>query len=119
MTYLATAVFAIGLTYFWPTMIGFVGEYLPRTGALGMSLIGGAGMFGVSVWSPVIGSWLEKGKEMAREKGLTGDEVDFFAGQATLDNLAWFPAALIILFGLLYFYMKSKDFKPSNYSILD
>jgi len=119
MTYLATAIFAIGLTYFWPTMIGFVGEYLPRTGALGMSLVGGAGMFGVSVWSPVIGSWLETAKEKAVAEGLTGDAIDFFAGQQTLDNLAWFPAALILLFGLLYFYMKSKDFKPSNFSFLD
>jgi len=90
MTYLATAVFAIGLTYFWPTMIGFVGEYLPRTGALGMSLVGGAGMFGVSVWNPIIGTWLEKGKAKAIEEGLKGDEIDYFAGQATLDNLAWF-----------------------------
>ena len=119
MTYVATAVFAVGLTYFWPTMIGFVGEYLPRTGALGMSLVGGAGMFGVSVWNPIIGKWLDNAKETAKANGLTGDDIDFFAGQQTLDNLAWFPAALIILFGLLYIYMKRRDFKPNTSSLLD
>jgi len=112
MTYLATAVFAIGLTYFWPTMIGFVGEYLPKTGALGMSLVGGAGMFALTIWNPIIGGWLDKAKEAALASGLSGDAADLAAGQATLDNLAWFPAALIILFGLLYFYMRSRDFKP-------
>lgn len=112
MTYLATAVFAIGLTYFWPTMIGFVGEYLPKTGALGMSIVGGFGMFGVSIWNPIIGRWLDNAKNAAEKLGMTGDDVDFYAGQQTLDNLAWFPAALIVLFGLLYFYMRSRDFKP-------
>jgi len=112
MTYLATAVFAIGLTYFWPTMIGFVGEYLPKTGALGMSLVGGAGMFALSIWNPIIGGWLDKAKETALASGLSGEAADLAAGQATLDNLAWFPAVLIILFGLLYFYMRSRDFTP-------
>jgi len=112
MTYVATAVFAMGLTYFWPTMIGFVGEYLPKTGALGMSLVGGAGMFALTIWNPIIGGWLDKAKETALASGLSGEAADLAAGQATLDNLAWFPAVLIILFGLLYFYMKSRDFKP-------
>ena len=47
--------FAIGVCYFWPTMLGFVGEYLPKTGALGMSLIGGVGMAGLHhlIWEVV------------------------------------------------------------------
>lgn len=44
--YGAAIVFALGVTFFWPTMLGFVNEYIPKSGALGMSLIGGAGMFG-------------------------------------------------------------------------
>ena len=43
--YLVAILFAFGVCYFWPTMIGFVSEYLPKTGALGMSLVGGMGMF--------------------------------------------------------------------------
>ena len=53
MVYVAAIIFAMGVTYFWPTMIGFVGEYIPKSGALGMSLIGGAGMFSVSIFPPM------------------------------------------------------------------
>ena len=108
MTYVATAVFAVGLTYFWPTMIGFTGEFLPKTGALGMSLIGGAGMFGVSIWNPVIGGWLDSAKQKALAAGETLEQAEFIAGKATLDNLAFFPATLIIAFGILYFFVGRK-----------
>jgi fucose permease len=54
-TVAATAVFAIGVTYFWPTMLGFVSEYLPKTGALGLSIMGGCGMLSVSLILPLIG----------------------------------------------------------------
>ncbi|MEX0272966.1 MAG: sugar MFS transporter, partial [Flavobacteriaceae bacterium] len=45
MIYIAAVFFALGVCYFWPTMIGFTSEYISKTGALGMSLMGGAGMF--------------------------------------------------------------------------
>lgn len=106
MVYLAAIVFALGVMYFWPTMIGFVGEYLPKTGALGMSLIGGAGMFGVSMWSPVIGSWLDDAKAEAIASGVSAEAVELAAGQATLQNLALFPLFLIAAFGLLFAFRK-------------
>lgn len=108
MVYLAAVIFAMGVMYFWPTMIGFVGEHLPKTGALGMSLIGGVGMFGVSIWQPIIGGWLESERKIALASGLGKDAADLAAGQATLDNLAIFPAILILAFGGLYFYIKNK-----------
>jgi MFS family permease len=102
MIYLSAAVFALGVTYFWPTMIGFISEYQPKTGALGMSLMGGAGMFSVFVWNPVIGSWLDAAKKEAIESGVTGDAVELVAGQATLQSLAIIPGVLIIAFGVLF-----------------
>jgi len=106
-TYLAAVVFALGVTYFWPTMIGFIGEYQPKTGALGMSIIGGVGMFSVSIWNPVIGSWIDNAKEKAMAGGVSDVEADLLAGQAALANLGLFPAVLIILFGAL-FIMRNK-----------
>ena len=38
----AAIIFALGICYFWPTMLAFVSEYLPKTGALGLSVMGGA-----------------------------------------------------------------------------
>lgn len=108
MIYLAAIVFALGVTYFWPTMIGYVSEYLPKTGALGMSLLGGAGMFALTLWNPVIGGWIDAGRKAAIEKGLSGNEVDIVAGQVTLANLTYFPALLILCFALLYWVTKKK-----------
>lgn len=102
MIYVSAAVFALGVTYFWPTMIGFTSEYTAKTGALGMSLMGGAGMFSVSMWNPVIGGWLDAAKKEAIENGVTGDAVELVAGQATLQNLAMIPGVLIIAFGVLF-----------------
>jgi hypothetical protein len=106
MVYVSAILFALGVMYFWPTMIGFVGDNLPKTGALGMSLIGGAGMFSVSMWNPVIGGWLDAAKKEALAKGLSGADAELAAGQAALSNLALFPAALVIIFAGLFIYRK-------------
>ncbi len=106
MIYVSAAVFALGVTYFWPTMIGFTSEYTAKTGALGMSLMGGAGMFSVSMWNPVIGGWLDAAKKEAIESGVTGDAVELVAGQATLQSLAMIPGVLIIAFGVLFLLRK-------------
>jgi len=52
----SATVFAIGVCYFWPTMLGFVSERVPRSGALGLGLMGTVGMAVVGlVTSPVMG----------------------------------------------------------------
>ena len=40
----ALAVYAVGKTFFWPTMLAVVGDRFPRTGAVAMSIMGGIGM---------------------------------------------------------------------------
>lgn len=112
MVYIAAILFALGVMYFWPTMLGFIGEYLPRTGALGLSLIGGVGMAATGLWQPVIGRWLDTARSAAVDSGLAGDAADLAAGQATLDNLALFPLALIVLFAGLIFVLKQRGIKP-------
>ena len=41
---LALAVYALGKTFFWPTMLAIIGDRFPRTGAIAMSIMGGIGM---------------------------------------------------------------------------
>lgn len=108
MVYVAAILFAIGVCYFWPTMISFVAEYLPRTGALGMSLIGGVGMLGLSIFQPIIGSWIEGHRAAAGARGLSGEALELAAGQATLANIALLPVILILLFTFVFFYMKRR-----------
>jgi MFS family permease len=108
MVYFAAVLFAIGVMYFWPTMLGFTSEYLPKTGALGMSLVGGVGMFATAMWQPVIGKWLDDARQMALDGGISADAADLAAGQTALGNIVLFPLVLIVLFGGLYFYMRGR-----------
>ncbi|MCB4798581.1 MFS transporter [Neotamlana laminarinivorans] len=94
MTFVAAAVFAIGVTFFWPTMISFVAEYLPETGALGLSIMGGAGMFSVSLVLPVMGSLMDNAS----------------AGEA-LRTMSILPAILIVAFLGLNIYMNKRKQK--------
>ena len=94
LTFAAAAVFAIGVTFFWPTMLGFVAEYLPETGALGLSIMGGAGMLSVSIVLPIMGFLM--------------DNAD--AGEA-LRTMSILPAILIIAFAGLNVYMKKRTAK--------
>ncbi|HSG50366.1 MAG TPA: MFS transporter, partial [Longimicrobiales bacterium] len=55
-TFAAATVFAVGVCYFWPTMLGVVSERVPRSGALGLGLMGAVGMATVGlVTSPAMG----------------------------------------------------------------
>ena len=55
-TFGSATVFAVGVCYFWPTMLGVVSERVPRSGALGLGLMGTVGMATVGlVTSPTMG----------------------------------------------------------------
>jgi len=41
---LALSVYALGKTFFWPTMLAIIGDRFPRTGAIAISISGGIGM---------------------------------------------------------------------------
>ena len=109
MLYGASILFAFGVCYFWPTMIGFVSEYMPKTGALGMSLVGGMGMFATGIWNPIIGSWIDTNTQTALDSGLTQDLAEIAAGKATLGNMTYFPLILIIFFGILFLNRKKLE----------
>lgn len=53
---LALTVYALGKTFFWPTMLAVVGDRFPRTGAVAMSIMGGIGMMSAGlIGSPGLG----------------------------------------------------------------
>ena len=92
LVFVAAAVFAIGVTFFWPTMLGFVAEYLPETGALGLSIMGGAGMFSVSLVLPIMGNLM-----------------DNVSASEALRTMSILPAILIVAFLGLNIYMKKRS----------
>lgn len=90
-TLASAAVFAVGVCYFWPTMIGVASEYVPKSGALGMSILGGAGFVATSMVLPIMGKSIET------------------AGpQITLRNMMVLPIILIFTFTALYIIVKNK-----------
>ncbi len=105
--YLAAIVYACGIAYFWPNMLGFVAEKIPASGAFGMSVIGGIGMFSISIFQPIIGKWIDEARVEQEAAGLTGDALELAAGQSTLSTMVLFPAILIVAFTVLYFWMRS------------
>jgi len=109
MAYVAAIVYALGIAYFWPNMIGFIADKIPKSGALGMSVIGAIGMFSTSIFQPIIGRWIDSDRAEAAAQGLTGDELELVSGQATLGTMIIFPAILIVLFTILYFWVKKRE----------
>jgi putative MFS transporter len=108
MAYVASVIFAMGVSYFWPNMIGFVAEKIPLSGAIGMSIVGAFGMFSTSIFQPIIGGWIDTARETAASAGLTGDALELAAGQSTLQYMISFPGILVVLFSILYIWMKKK-----------
>ncbi|WP_343702122.1 MFS transporter [Chitinophaga sp.] len=106
MAYVAAVCFAIGVCYFWPTMVGAVAQRVPLSGALGMSIIGGVGMFSSSIFQPIIGRWIDSARAESAQSGLSGAQLELAAGQDTLAKMASFPAILIVLFIIFFFWQK-------------
>jgi MFS family permease len=114
----AATVFALGVCYFWPTMLGFVAERLPKTGALGLSTMGGAGMLAVAFILPVMGDIYERRTDAVIPEGYTRDalvaaepgtsdadvwaEAQAVGGAATLQRVAILPGVLVVVFGVIY-----------------
>jgi predicted MFS family arabinose efflux permease len=107
MAYVAAVIFAIGYCYFWPVMVGAVAQRVPLSSALGMSIIGAVGMFSSSIFQPFIGSWIDNAKAAFTAQGLTGNALDLATGQDTLQKMIAFPAILIVLFTILFFWQKN------------
>lgn len=109
----AALVFAAGICFFWPTMLGFVSEYLPKTGALGLSLMGGAGMFSTSLILPIMGRWFDTAKSAAVAAGSEVAKAEAQAGSETFIKVAVMPAILLVVFIAIYFFRKKKTTQES------
>jgi MFS family permease len=115
MLFLGAIVFGIGVCYFWPTMLGFVSENLPETGAVGINLMGGAGMFAVSIYMIFMSDFYDKLVAAKIPAGTTAEnlvavtnEAKKLAGPEIINATLTIPVLLIVAFGGLYVYMRNK-----------
>jgi MFS family permease len=103
----AATIFAFGVCFFWPTMVGYVAENYPKTGALGMAVIGGAGMLSVSFVLPIIGKWYDQGIAARTPDGAAPAAdalaaIQSAAGLEALGRVAVLPLVLTVVFGALF-----------------
>jgi len=129
MLFVGAFVFGIGVCYFWPTMIGFVSENLPKTGAVGMNLMGGAGMFAVSVYMIFMGGYYDRLLAAQLPAGATVqgysdasatpamvsalNEAKKAAGPEIINATLIIPIILIAAFTVLFLYMRSRKHAQS------
>jgi MFS family permease len=100
--FFAAIIFGMGVCYFWPTMLGFVNTNLPDTGAIGLNLMGGIGMFAVSIYTIFMGRYYDN---IVKEAGGS----NAFAGQKVLQTTLVIPIVLIVAFAGLVIYMRSRN----------
>lgn len=125
--FVAALIFGIGVCYFWPTMLGFVSENIPESGALGLNVLGGAGMFSVAVYTYFMGGFydnlitkqLPSGANVAEyASSAPGSEMATQYAQATtaagphvIEATLVIPIVLIVAFAGLVIYMRNRK-KP-------
>src|SRR3712207_522353 len=82
----AATVFAIGICYFWPTMLGVTSERFPAGGALLLGIMGGIGNISVAITMPILGGIYDA------------------SGPATaLRTMTILPFILLLIFGFFWF----------------
>ncbi len=120
-------IFGLGVAFFWPCMLGFVSETMPKTGAVGLNLMGGAGMFAVSVYMFFMGGFYDR---LILGKLPQGSTLDAYrsapagtemanayvdartkAGPEVLNATLLIPVLLIVAFIGLNIYMQKRKSK--------
>jgi len=122
---LAATLWGTGVCYMWPTMLATASERFPRGGALLMGLMGTAGTLSIQFVLPKMGAIFDNTKVSAAGgeaqfnalKGADLDHVLGIAAQTSFRAVAILPALLLLVFGAIWFYDKSKGgFKATKLS---
>lgn len=90
MAYVSATIFALGVCYYWPTMLGVVAERFPRGGAFLLGLMGTMGMISMQFVLPLMGKIRDQ-----------------YGGAASFQYVAVVPVFLVIIFGAMFAYYKS------------
>lgn len=96
----AAAVFAVGVCYFWPTMLGVTSERFPRGGSFLLGLMGALGNLSVAIVLPLMG----------RVQDLNAADP-----AVALRYVAVLPVILLVIFGAIYLSDRAKGgYKPET-----
>jgi MFS family permease len=91
LAFAAATIFGVGVSYFWPTMLGVTSERFPRGGPLLMAIVGGAGMLSAAFILPIMGRWYDE-----------------HGAAAAFRYVAVLPVILTFVFGALFLYYRAR-----------
>ncbi len=119
MVFASAGIFALGIAFFWPTMLGFVSENIAQSGALGLAIMGGIGFLGGAIAQPVLGAIFDaqtaasvpagqvlevlKNAAPGTAEAASYAQAQLAGGANTLKFVSIVPALLIIFFTFLHF----------------
>jgi hypothetical protein len=122
MVFASAGIFALGVAFFWPSMLGFVSENIPQSGALGLAIMGGIGFLGGAIAQPLLGKIFDAQTLAAIPSGQTIEALKAAAkgtqeaallaaaqltgGEITLRFVAFVPAVLIVFFIILHIWKR-------------
>ena len=81
----AATVFAIGICYFWPTMLGVTSERFPDGGSLALAIVGGMGTLSAAIFTWILGGMYDR-----------------LGPRLALRYMAVLPLILIVVFTLIW-----------------
>jgi fucose permease len=122
LVFASAGIFALGIAFFWPSMLGFVSENIPQSGALGLAIMGGIGFLGGAIAQPVLGAIFDaqtvasipsgqtievlKAAAAGTQEAATWAQVQLTGGANTLKLVAFVPAILIVSFTFLHIWKR-------------
>ena len=131
MFFASAGIFAFGIAFFWPSMLGFVSENIPASGALGLAIMGGIGHLGGSIAQPLMGAIFDaqtiaaipSGQTVgALKSALAGTQeaaawaaAQLTGGAMTLRYVSFVPAFLIVLFFFLHIWKRKHYYNEKQY----
>jgi fucose permease len=118
MFFVSSGLFALGIAFFWPSMLGFVSENVPESGALGLAIMGGIGHLGGAIAQPVMGAIFDaqtlaslpagqaidvlKSAAAGTHEAAIWASAQLAGGALTLRYVSIIPGVLIVLFTFLH-----------------
>jgi predicted MFS family arabinose efflux permease len=91
----AATLFAIGICYFWPTMLGVTSERFPEGGALALAIVGGTGTLSAAIFTWILGGLYDRaGPRLA------------------LRYMALLPVILMAVFTAIWLYDRRRSSNP-------
>jgi MFS family permease len=114
--FLAATLWGVGVCFMWPTMLAMVSERFPRSGSLGMGIMGTGATMAIYLFLPQMGKLFDSAKIKAAGgqeafMALTGADLDRALAVGAAESFrmtAFLPMILLVVFGVIGLYERKR-----------